>query len=406
MPRKPEPPQKRTRAEASRHNGAKSSGPKTPEGKSKSSQNAVKHGFGARSLVLASESPILFAEYKEHYWKHFRPRNLVEADLVIEMVGARWRLRRIWSHETALLDTEIDKRLPPDPDPDDPNIDILIEQALAFKTLADESNSLEMLHRYETRYRRCYDRALRNLQQLRENDPLDPKAPIFDSIPGPPLQEPAPPKAPEPAPQPQSPILQNEPERASNLNPPPHLSLLRSPESCGPLHSIRLSLCTSRTFEPGRAARGSGTNGHSRRWRAVYPPGCAAPPGPIRFISRTATAPRSSMLTEIATSTTALHGDRLSSAMRIRKFALPSTLSSTADSPSERSTTWSSKWPKNSSPPSRARTTVSAGIKQGHSCRSEQGRRPWNFVGRHGQRGTPRRMSEGQACGSPPRFSA
>ncbi len=226
MSKKPDPHKKRTRGEASRHNGAKSRGPTTPEGKSKSSQNALKHGLGSRSLVLASESPILFAEYKDHYWKHFRPRNLVEADLVIEMVGARWRLRRIWSHETALLDTEIDKRLPPDPDPDDPGIDVLVEQALAFKTLADESNSLEMLHRYETRYRRCYERALRNLQQLRENDPPDPKATIFDNIPGPPQEEPTPPKPPKQASEPQSPILRNEPRRTSNLSPLIYLAIL------------------------------------------------------------------------------------------------------------------------------------------------------------------------------------
>ncbi len=213
--------QKHTRAEQSRINGAKSRGPKTPEGKAKCSQNSTKHGLGSRSLVLNTESPILFAEYKEHYWKHFRPKNLVEADLVIEMVGARWRLRRIWSHETALLDSEIDKLLPPVPNPDGTKPDILMKQALAFKTLADESKSLEMVHRYESRYRRCYERALRNLQQIRENDPLDPNAPIFDNIPGPPA-----PKPPEPTPEPPPIILQNEPERKPTPNPLLRLAIL------------------------------------------------------------------------------------------------------------------------------------------------------------------------------------
>jgi hypothetical protein len=40
------------RAEASRRNGAKSCGPKTPEGKARSAQNALKHGFRAQKYVV------------------------------------------------------------------------------------------------------------------------------------------------------------------------------------------------------------------------------------------------------------------------------------------------------------------------------------------------------------------
>jgi hypothetical protein len=48
-------PASSVRAEASRRNGARSRGPKTPEGKARSAQNAFKHGMRAQKYVVLPE---------------------------------------------------------------------------------------------------------------------------------------------------------------------------------------------------------------------------------------------------------------------------------------------------------------------------------------------------------------
>ena len=47
------------RAEASRKNGAKSRGPKSPEGKARSSRNALRHGLRANKHVLLPDEDSL-----------------------------------------------------------------------------------------------------------------------------------------------------------------------------------------------------------------------------------------------------------------------------------------------------------------------------------------------------------
>jgi hypothetical protein len=83
------------RAEASRKNGAKSRGPKTPEGKVRSSQNALKHGLRAQKyVVLPEEDAGEFAELQAAMIEELAPVGALQTVLARRVAVAAWRLAR------------------------------------------------------------------------------------------------------------------------------------------------------------------------------------------------------------------------------------------------------------------------------------------------------------------------
>jgi hypothetical protein len=155
------------RIESARINGARSNGPKTEEGKARSSQNSLTHGLNSdKILVLSNEKQEDYDGLRAAFLKRFAPKDEVELELIEEMVGAKWRLRRIRSMESDLMDMRMEEH-------DEflkerrENPSARRRQTMAFKSLADTSQSLTMLTRYETRLQRTYERAFDNLKKLR-----------------------------------------------------------------------------------------------------------------------------------------------------------------------------------------------------------------------------------------------
>jgi hypothetical protein len=92
------------RAEASRINGAKSRGPKTPEGKARSAQNALKHGLRAQKhLVLPGESPAAFEALETALLEELAPEGALQTVLARRVVAAAWRLERAEHLEAGLF---------------------------------------------------------------------------------------------------------------------------------------------------------------------------------------------------------------------------------------------------------------------------------------------------------------
>ena len=158
------------KSQTARANGAKSRGPVTPEGRAASSRNSLRHGFTAQSVVLSTESQEDFQSLLDSYIDQFDPQGGVEMDLVQTMAAARWRLRRISTIETTLLNNEMTRRAK-DCRRELNNPDDLARLAWVFQKLADNGQSLALLMRYEGALNRSYDRAFKQLLLLQAHRP-------------------------------------------------------------------------------------------------------------------------------------------------------------------------------------------------------------------------------------------
>jgi hypothetical protein len=91
---KPASPQK---IEANRRNAQRSTGPKTPEGKAKSSQNSITHGIFTKQILngVAPETIVEMETLAAGIQKHYQPVGMVEEILVQKIVVETARYGRI-----------------------------------------------------------------------------------------------------------------------------------------------------------------------------------------------------------------------------------------------------------------------------------------------------------------------
>jgi hypothetical protein len=80
---------------ASRQNGARSSGPRTAEGRTRSSANRTTHGLNSVRLLLATED---IEEYRQHlleWTQSLAPASAAEHQIVQLLADLVWRLKRV-----------------------------------------------------------------------------------------------------------------------------------------------------------------------------------------------------------------------------------------------------------------------------------------------------------------------
>ncbi len=160
---------------ANRENAQRSTGPRTPEGKSICAQNASRHGKLADEVLLACEDRKQFIRYSRRYHREFQPVGHLEKSLVNDMVAASWRRDRLGVLEARLIDHSYNTipepllpQLAPDaPAPHPDHSPVAFRNALGYRELVDTSKVLPQLSRDAARHNRDFHKALATLLRLR-----------------------------------------------------------------------------------------------------------------------------------------------------------------------------------------------------------------------------------------------
>src|SRR5579884_3718204 len=146
---------------ANRANAEKSTGPKSEEGKSRSSRNSFKHGLYSKQLVLPGEDPAELDRLKADLRAEHQPANETEEILVNELAEQYWRLRRARRLEVELLSSD----------------DIVLSRLAAIQRMMSSAE-------------RGFHKALATLHQLQKDRGFVPAAASTSRSPEPPHTEP------------------------------------------------------------------------------------------------------------------------------------------------------------------------------------------------------------------------
>jgi hypothetical protein len=91
------------RAQINQANAQHSTGPKSAEGKKKSSLNALSHGLTGQIVVMPTEDLQAYQRHLESFTDEYNPEGATEAHLVQALADTSWRLNRIVALEANVL---------------------------------------------------------------------------------------------------------------------------------------------------------------------------------------------------------------------------------------------------------------------------------------------------------------
>ena len=155
---------------ANRANAQKSTGPKTLQGKLRSRYNSLTHGLTSNCTCIPSEDFQRYDFRRHDYSAMFSGANIFESEIIDELCANRWRKERAVRYETALM-TEAIARYHDEIQRQYPGLSAPVEAGIAFRMMAENSNALQLLDRYEARLTNTCIRTWKHLMEVQKNRP-------------------------------------------------------------------------------------------------------------------------------------------------------------------------------------------------------------------------------------------
>jgi hypothetical protein len=153
-----------TRTEINQANSQHSTGPKTRDGKQRSSLNALRHGLTGQLVVMPTEDLQAYQCHLSSFTDEYRPKGATEAHLVQALADSSWRLNRVAILEANLLTMSAARQA--NPFQDAPG---QIQDAMAIvMALESQSKTLANLSLHSQRLARQFERTLVQLRDLQK----------------------------------------------------------------------------------------------------------------------------------------------------------------------------------------------------------------------------------------------
>jgi hypothetical protein len=134
------------RSAANAANAQLSTGPRTAEGRARSSRNALKHGLTSPDLIVREDEIEEFQQFQQDLRQELAPEGAVEMLSFNQLLRAAWNMQRAQRLETDLF---VD------------GLDPLLDESAA--------KTLDRIHRYQSQSERSYYRHLKELRVLQTN---------------------------------------------------------------------------------------------------------------------------------------------------------------------------------------------------------------------------------------------